>query len=89
MNAAEHVKNKLAALAAADKGSPLAGRQATDLVCQNNGLALRNGPSRNQKFTGILRRAKQDAIEGQSGVTHQGEEAEEFAIQSFRRAFLI
>jgi len=87
LRAAEDVKNKLAALAAADKESPLAGRKATDLVCQNGGLALKNDPSRNQKFTDILRRAKHDAIEGESGVTHQGEEAEKFAFQSFGAHF--
>jgi xanthine dehydrogenase YagR molybdenum-binding subunit len=63
------------------------GRKAEDLVCQDGGLALKNDPSKNQKFTDILRRAKQDAIEGESGVTHQGEEAGKFAFQSFGAHF--
>lgn len=87
LRAADAVKDKLAALVTGAKESPLFGQKTADLILADGRLSLKSDPAKGEKFTDILRRAKQDAVEAESGLTHPGEEAEKFAFQSFGAQF--
>ncbi len=81
------VREKLAALAGGAKDSPLFGQKAADLVLANGRLALKSDPAKGEKLTDILRRANQEELVVDSGLSHPGEEAEKFAFQSFGAQF--
>jgi xanthine dehydrogenase YagR molybdenum-binding subunit len=87
LRAAAVVKEKLAALAVTDRKSPLFGQRADNLIAVDGRLSSKSDPSKSDKFADILSRAGQDAVEGESGLTEPGEEAEKFAFQSFGAHF--
>jgi len=87
LRAADVVKKKLIVLATADKKSQLFGQKVDDLIAADGRLSSKGDPSKSEKFADILARAGQDAIEGESGLTKQGEEAAKFAFQSFGAHF--
>ena len=85
--AATAARDKLVALAIADKKSPLAGAAAADIGSDNGWLFLRAAPDRREPYAAVLARNGGRALEA-SAETRSGSEKEAYSMHSFGAVFV-
>ena len=84
--AATALREKLVALAIADRNSPLAGASAEDVVSENGWLFLRGATDRREPYAAILARNGGRPLEA-SAEAKSGSEKQEYSMHSFGAVF--
>jgi xanthine dehydrogenase YagR molybdenum-binding subunit len=84
--AGQQVRDKLIALAVADRASPVYGAAAQDVTVQDGWVVSRSNPSRRDPAAAILARAGGKPIES-IATEKPGSEREQFAFHSFGAVF--
>jgi len=86
--AASDLHKKLAALATADKQSPLYGLGIGEMSADGTGrLAAADDPAKNDSFVQRLQRAGKTSLEGKGGIDAGRNKKSKFAFQSFGAQF--
>jgi len=86
LGAVAALKSKLAALAAADQESPLAGLKAEQVALSGGRLIAAGDPSRGVAYTDLLRRARQPALAAEARVEPDSRR-DAYVIQSWGAQF--
>jgi xanthine dehydrogenase YagR molybdenum-binding subunit len=87
LQAGAAMKAKLAALAAADPRSPLAGLTAEQMVLAGGRLASAADPARGIAFTDLLSRSRQPSVEARADVKPDDAKAKQYSIHSWGAQF--
>ncbi|SHH72823.1 xanthine dehydrogenase family protein molybdopterin-binding subunit [Massilia sp. CF038] len=85
--AATALREKLAAMAAADQRSPLKGSAAADLVAENGWLSVRGAPERREAMAALVARNGGKPVEADS-ESAPGDEKKQYSMHAFGAVFV-
>jgi xanthine dehydrogenase YagR molybdenum-binding subunit len=84
--AATAARDKLIAIAVADRASPLAGSSASDIAAADGWLTHRANPARRERFSAIVKRHGQDVHVDSEAAP--GDEKKQYAMHAFGAVFV-
>jgi xanthine dehydrogenase YagR molybdenum-binding subunit len=87
IQAAAALKAKLAGIAAADPGSPLAGLGAEELALSEGRLVAASAPARGVALEELVKRSGEPAVEASASVKIDDEKTKKYSIHSFGAHF--
>ncbi|MBV9405323.1 MAG: xanthine dehydrogenase family protein molybdopterin-binding subunit, partial [Acidobacteriaceae bacterium] len=84
--ASQALREKLVQMAVSDRGSPLSGASAQEVVLENGRLFLRGDGSKGETYQALLARSGQQRVEAQANAK-PGPEKERYSIYAFGAQF--